>query len=118
MPSKPIVPAGMIREYFRAILTCTLVALTLSACGSSRSSHSRDMQLIRAAEKGRTHEVDRLIKAGADVNARDSEGWTPYLAASSMGHLDAMRILRASGAKTIPPEMVPEKYAHRPFLPF
>jgi len=100
----------------RQIFACSLLALAMSACGSSRSSHSRDMQLIRAAEKGRTHEVDRLIKAGADVNARDKEGWTPYLAASSMGHLDAMRILRASGAKTIPPEMVPEKYAHRRFL--
>ncbi len=75
-------------------------AFSLCACSSTRAGGSRDMALIRAAEKGQTQEVYRLIEAGADVNARDPEGWTPYLAASSMGHLEAMRVLRAFGART------------------
>jgi ankyrin repeat protein len=89
-------------------LGCSLLAMSLIACSSTRTQGNRDLALIRAAEKGETKEVYRLIEAGADVNARDPEGWTPYLAASSMGHLDAMRVLRAFGAKTIAPEREPE----------
>ena len=96
-----------------ATLGCSLLALSLIACAPTRSKGSRDLALIRAAEKGQTKEVYRLIEAGADVNARDPEGWTPYLAASSMGRLDAMRVLRAFGAKTDAPELEVENVAHR-----
>ncbi|MDB5048148.1 MAG: hypothetical protein JWO30_1219 [Fibrobacteres bacterium] len=96
-----------------ATLGYSLLALSLIACAPTRSKGSRDMALIRAAEKGQTKEVYRLIESGADVNARDPEGWTPYLAASTMGHLDAMRVLRAFGAKTEAPEMEPEDIAHQ-----
>lgn len=83
-----------------------LASLLLTACASSRSgAPDRDVQLIRAAERNQTKEMFRLIKAGADINAQDSEGWTPYLAASSMGHFEAMRMLRALGAKTEAPEL-------------
>lgn len=92
----------------------SLLAMTLllSGCSSSRYSGNRDMALIRAAERGQTQEVYRLIETGADVNARDPEGWTPYLAASSMGHLEAMRVLRAFGAKT-EAVLIEENVAHR-----
>ena len=89
----------------------SLLALSVIACAPTRTGSDRDIALIRAAEKGHTKEVYRLIEAGADVNAHDPEGWTPYLAASSMGHLDAMRVLRAFGAKTAAPELEPENLA-------
>lgn len=90
-----------------------LASLLLAACASSQgaTSHSRDMQLIRASERGQTQEMYRLIRAGADINAQDADGWTPYLAASSMGHFEAMRILRALGARTDAPEMDPTSTA-------
>jgi ankyrin repeat protein len=81
-------------------LACSWLALSLCACSTTRMGGNPDMALIRAAERGQTQEVYRLIEAGADVNARDKDGWTPYLAASSMGQLEAMRILRAFGART------------------
>ncbi len=81
-------------------LACCLSAISLCACSSARPSANPDMALIRAAERGQTDQIYRLLEAGANVNARDKEGWTPYLAASSMGHLEAMRVLRAFGAKT------------------
>lgn len=96
-----------------AILGYSLLALGMVACAPTRSKSSRDLALIRAAEKGETREVYRLIEAGADVNARDPEGWTPYLAASSMGQLDAMRVLLAFGAKTDAPDMESVNAAHR-----
>lgn len=84
-----------------------LFSLLLMACASSSTGggSTRDLQLIRAAERGQTKEMFRLIQAGADINAQDAEGWTPYLAASSMGHFEAMRMLRAFGASTDAPEM-------------
>ncbi len=76
-------------------------AFLMIGCAGSRMSPQQDMdmRLIRAAEAGQTEEVKRLIRAGADINATDSQGWTPYLAASSMGRLEAMRILRALGCR-------------------
>jgi ankyrin repeat protein len=90
------------------LLSASLVA----GCAASRGGNP-DMQLIRAAEKGHTKEMYRLIKAGADINAIDPEGWTPYLAASSMGHYEAMRMLKAIGARTEAPEMEAGATAHR-----
>lgn len=90
-----------------------LFSIFTMACASSTGGGSRDLQLIRAAERGQTKEMFRLIKAGADINAQDAEGWTPYLAASSMGHFEAMRMLRAFGARTEAPEMEPEPLTHR-----
>jgi ankyrin repeat protein len=75
--------------------------LTIGCAGARRSpQQDMDLRLIRAAEAGQTEEVKRLIRAGADINAMDEAGWTPYLAASSMGRLEAMRILKALGART------------------
>jgi ankyrin repeat protein len=81
-------------------LACCLSAWSLSACSSVRPSPNPDLALIKAAERGQTEQIYRLLEAGANVNARDKDGWTPYLAASSMGQLEAMRVLRAFGAKT------------------
>jgi ankyrin repeat protein len=94
-------------------LGLALAVTSLIACAPSRPGNSRNLALIRAAEKGQTKEVYRLIEAGADVNGRDAEGWTPYLAASSMGQLNTMRILVAFGAKTVPPDVINEDAAHR-----
>jgi len=73
-----------------------------AGCGSARplTQAEMDLALIRAAEAGDIAEMKRLLLAGADIDASDAEGWTPYLAASSMGRLEAMRMLKALGART------------------
>ncbi len=80
-------------------------AFVLIGCASGNKS----LQLIRAAEKGETRKVKELIASGADINAKDKQGWTPYLAASSNGHFEAMKILRAAGASTNAPEFQDEE---------
>ena len=94
-----------------SLFASLLAAAFLIGCAASRLNP--DLQLIRAAEKGQTKEMYRLIQAGADINAIDPEGWTPYLAASTMGHLDAMRMLKAFGARTDAPELEEVNTAHR-----
>ena len=82
----------------------TLICLLAVGCSGTHgmpNQHDLDMRLIRAAESGRVEEMKVLLRRGADINATDAEGWTPYLAASTMGRLDAIRILKALGAKIL-----------------
>jgi ankyrin repeat protein len=88
-----------------AVGVFAVVAFCLGSMGCAGTHGNKDISLIRAAERGATEEMFQLIRDGANVNAIDKEGWTPYLAASTKGHLDAMKMLRAMGARTEAPEM-------------
>ncbi len=81
-------------------LVLSLMAIGCSGTHAMPGQRDMDIRLIRAAEAGRVEEMKVLLRRGADINAKDAEGWTPYLAAASMGRMDAMRILKALGAKT------------------
>ena len=53
--------------------------------------------LMRSAEHGCTKCVDKLIRAGADVNT--SDGWyNPLMEASRFGHVECVRLLIEAGA--------------------
>lgn len=54
--------------------------------------------LHTAASEGNLKQVAALIRAGAKLNARDDDGWTPLKAACSNGHTDVARILLEHGA--------------------
>ncbi len=54
--------------------------------------------LHRAAEKGDLREVKRLIKEGANVNARNGDGSTPLHKAAQKGHLKVVKYLIRKGA--------------------
>lgn len=95
----------------RGLIGCLTVSL-VTACSSARPHGDPDLALIKAAEKGQTDQIYRLLSAGANVNAKDKDGWTPYLAASSMGQLEAMRVLRAFGART-EADVEVENFAHQ-----
>lgn len=63
---------------------------------------TKEIRLIKAAERGDTHEVLELIHQGTDINCTDADGWTPYLAASVNAQWETMRVLKMAGAKTDP----------------
>ncbi|HUY91860.1 MAG TPA: ankyrin repeat domain-containing protein [Pirellulales bacterium] len=56
-------------------------------------------QLLDAAEAGRLKRVRALLKDGADANAKQSDGYTPFLLALGEGHNDVCRMLLDAGAR-------------------
>ncbi len=55
-------------------------------------------QLIEAVESGNIKLVKELLKAGADVNATNSVGFTAVTLAAMYNNLDLVRVLIAAGA--------------------
>ncbi|MEO1639129.1 MAG: ankyrin repeat domain-containing protein [Pseudomonadota bacterium] len=54
--------------------------------------------LFRAAHEGDVAEIERLVAAGADVDARDARGRTPVHVAAFASEDDALRTLAEAGA--------------------
>lgn len=87
----------------KSLLSVLTSALLLAACASAPSpSPKKNLALIQASRKGDAVLVASLINSGADMNAVDEEGWTPYLAASVEGNWQVMKLLQSRGAKTDP----------------
>lgn len=75
------------------IVVALLIAMTLPA-----SAQNRDQALIAAAGTGDAAGVERLIREGASVAARDGRGRTALLAAAHGNHVAVARALIAAGA--------------------
>ncbi|MBQ7170404.1 MAG: ankyrin repeat domain-containing protein [Synergistaceae bacterium] len=55
--------------------------------------------LIKASRNGAARIVDTLIRAGANVNAKNNEGFTALMRAEKHGYSETARILREHGAR-------------------
>jgi tRNA(Arg) A34 adenosine deaminase TadA len=74
-------------------------ALVGAASGGVLAQGGRvEAQLIEAAAAGRLAEVQRLVKGGASVRARDASGRTALLAATQGNHEAVARVLIEAGA--------------------
>jgi ankyrin repeat protein len=81
----------------------TLCGFSFIGCSSAHCLQGKkDLALIQASRQGDVYQVSTLLNAGADINAVDEEGWTPYLAASAEGNWNVMKLLQAKGCKTDP----------------
>ena len=87
------------------MLRSLIIAATLAFCGAayaqtapSASDIASYTGLHLAAHEGRVDEIDRLITAGADLNARDRAGRTPAHVAAFASHDNAVTALAKGGA--------------------
>lgn len=65
---------------------------------AEETSLKEEIPLINAVRAGNAKQVKKLIKSGADVNAKDDEGKTALMWASMYGHNDMIKFLIKNGA--------------------
>lgn len=86
----------------KSLLPVICLALLMVGCAGSRNQGRKNLDLIQASRQGNMDHVVALVRQGADINATDPDGWTPYLAASAEGNWQVMKFLQQMGAKTDP----------------
>jgi ankyrin repeat protein len=74
------------------------LATLIIAMSSPAHAQNRDQALIAAAGRGDLALVERLIREGSSVAARDSRGRTALLVATHGNHVPVARALIAAGA--------------------
>ena len=75
------------------------VIKVLIAAHATVDARSKDqMTPLGASSKGRFAAAKLLLEAGADVNARATNGWRPLHTAASEGHGEVVRLLLEHGA--------------------
>jgi hypothetical protein len=79
------------------LTTGALALVMLSACRPEPSTHEN--ALARAAREGRLETMRALIEAGADVNGRSGNNWTPLVHAIHKRQDAAAGLLLESGVR-------------------
>ena len=75
-----------------------LLLLTLFA-GQASAANAKTEELLEIVGKAGPEEVRQLIQDGADVNAKDEDGWTPLmLAAAHNSNPEVLKVLIEAGA--------------------
>jgi tetratricopeptide (TPR) repeat protein len=76
-------------------LTLFVIALLVLTAGAHAGD---DSPLHAAVKQGDNAQVNALLTKGADVNAKDTNGWTPLHSAAMNGAIDIAELLLAKGA--------------------
>jgi ankyrin repeat protein len=68
-------------------------ALLAAGADPCAVNHEQSSALLEACIKGAPGPVERLLRAGADVNRQDSKGRSPLFAACGYGRMDVLDLL-------------------------
>ena len=79
------------------LLLTTIAAVLVVGCGPP-SNPEADRALLDAAEKGNIEAVKKTLADGADVNAKDDNGWTPLHWAATSFDKEVSEYLITMGA--------------------
>lgn len=82
-----------------AFLVACWAAMGCGACGHrAAESHSFDLELLQSAEKGDLASVQRFVKKGANIEAKDQSGSTPLMIAVGKADTAMVKFLLDRGA--------------------
>ena len=96
---------GMLCVLLLAAAPAMMVAAQKPPTGGGSQPHVAagmteiDYALMEAVAEGELDEIKRLIKEGADVNSKNSEGETPLHVSGIWGKVEPLQLLLAAGAK-------------------
>lgn len=76
----------------------TIFLFCLFFIATSTWAASAQTKLYQAAERGDVSALRKALKAGADVDKQDKDGWTALLFAATEGQEQAVRLLLSAGA--------------------
>ena len=85
------------RKFLFCLITL-LPGLAAAQIPPTSAEVARYSGLHAAAHRGDVTEIERLIAAKSDLNARDAYGRTPLHVATHAGKIDAIRVLAKAGA--------------------
>jgi len=74
------------------------VKIALAAGVSVDGARDQIVPLLSAAGSGCIDVARLLVDRGANVNAKDADGWTPLIKAAQAGHADTVQLLMDHGA--------------------
>ena len=85
------------------LLLTTIAAVLVVGCGTTQPTEppkakAPDISIHDAAFEGNIEAVKQHIAAGADVNAKTEDGWTPLDLAASRGRKEIAELLIENGA--------------------
>ena len=79
----------------KLLLLTTIAAVVLVGCGELQPP---DISIHKSATDGNIEAVKQHLAAGAEVNAKDEDGWTPLHLAAKEGHKEIAELLIDKGA--------------------
>ncbi len=86
-----------VARFRRSLILGIPVVLVCLLAGAQANAKGND--LLKAAEKGDLPRVNALLAKGADVNAKNNDGWTALMYASYKGNLEVVQALLAKGGR-------------------
>ena len=89
------------------LLLTTIAAVVLVGCGTTQQSapapepptgKAPNISILKAAQDGNIEAVKQHLAAGADMNVKDENGWTPLNSAAVKGRNQIVKLLIEKGA--------------------
>ena len=87
----------------RNLINILVLTVFVMSCGSHNlkektSTNFEDFQIHDVASDGDIENLKILIQRGADLNAKNDEGWSPLHYAVGENHLEVVKLLLDAGA--------------------
>jgi ankyrin repeat protein len=83
---------------FKSLTSPKITAYAQAVGAGANKSTAPSSALHEAEDKNDVETVKRLIRQGADVNARNARGWPVLVSAASAGHVEITGLLLQAGA--------------------